>query len=172
MFIVYVLLFLFRTLFGAISIKDFGLQKVAVALTACMYVLARRVIVLPDPDSVNRYVFNPSAYVSSFLNVLRWDVTPKGIMLNTLPFVIVVAFCLLLIVRTRPKQLMPYWSAYDLSVPLGIFVITHMINSELGVGRIVMHCFPLFLPAVAVLFERHDLLSQRSWTGDSSEAGR
>jgi hypothetical protein len=167
-FIVYVLLFLFRTLFGAISIKDFALQKVAVALTACMYFLARRFIALPG----HLEQLTPSTYVSSFLNTLRLDVTPKGIMLNTLPFVMVVAFCLLLIAQTRGKQLMPYWSAYDLSVPFALFVIGHIVDLNVTVGRVVMHCFPLFLPAIAVLFERHDVLSQRSWTVDSSEARR
>ncbi|MBD3232614.1 MAG: hypothetical protein GF315_02710 [candidate division Zixibacteria bacterium] len=94
------------------------------------------------------YQLDPSTYLSSLhFNILQTS-SLKGLVLNILPTLIMVALYICALIANKQRSLSAKWyfQPADILPLVGLFIIAHMVRVEYNVGRITLYCLPLYLP--------------------------
>lgn len=114
-------------------------------IATALYFFIRGVL-LPAPGCENQ--LQPSTYIPSLTNTFILSLTLKGIMLNLVPTLIVVVLYILAVkdYKVKGEKYSLFFSPIDIIPLVGMFLIAYFIDSKYTVGRISMHCFPLYLP--------------------------
>jgi len=105
-------------------------------------------------------------FLAQFVETLMVSFTMKGIILNVIPVIILFALYYLANAATKHIDTGIYFKSTDIVVLLGMLFITHLINVDYNVGRIVMYVFPLYLPLACIALyqlclSEHDLLERQ-----------
>jgi hypothetical protein len=117
------------------------------ALCACAAVLAYGMLVLTLHRAGNAYQLQPGQFPLTVMENLRAFVTPRGLVLDVLPSLVLAAIALA--GRHRPHSLFARIDGLVIPAMLVVaLVLTHLFQA----GRLVMHAAPLFVgPALAAL---------------------
>jgi hypothetical protein len=84
---------------------------------------------------------------------LRMTLSGKGLSQNVFPIAIVLGACAWSARRLRGYR-GPYWSPWDVLVPVGLAMIGIAMNVEYTLGRLVFHSIPLVMPPLAAALDR------------------
>jgi hypothetical protein len=94
----------------------------------------------------------PRPVVSNAPLTVKATVTAKGVAQNAMPIALCVAACALSTLLLRGYR-GPYWSAWDIAVPIGLATIGVAVNVGYTLGRLVFHAIPVILPPLALALD-------------------
>jgi hypothetical protein len=143
-------------------------QLVASVLALIAYVLFRRVV-LPRPGYEGQ--LDPTTWLDTASDTIQLSLSLKGLVTNGVPLA-VMAILVTVAWLTAPRVPVD-WSTFrrvDVLVALALLLTAVLIGMEFTVGRLVLHAFPIYLSAIAVVVDRY-LSSTRSATATPDPQG-
>lgn len=129
-------------------------QLLAAAAAVALYVAAR----FAFPLSGGEHQTDPSTFAGSALHMAALAFSPKGLLLNLLPALCVLA--LWAIARNLqsaargPAGTGGVFHPADLAAFVLLAALAFAARVEFGAGRVLLYCFPLYLPAAFASLER------------------
>jgi hypothetical protein len=100
----------------------------------------------------------PHTYFSSFITNLAHTFSLKGLVLNIIPTILCILMFVFAYFKSKESKNINiiYFTKVDFMPILVLLLISHLINVDYNIGRIVLHCFPLYLPlAIIYLFRQN-----------------
>ncbi|MFQ5749069.1 MAG: hypothetical protein ACE5H3_06385 [Planctomycetota bacterium] len=145
-------LIFFTLLFGRQATRrgrEARFQLGASFLALLLHLAARLALDLP---ALPQNTLDPARFPDRLLATGQATLSPKGVVLNLLPILVLLAlYGLSLRSRRRAAQPIPFHTADLLPLPTLIFLAA-LFDVRFNLGRIAMYTLPLYLPAVALLF--------------------
>ena len=129
-----------------------NLTSVIPAICIAIYIIIRIIFYIPG----NEAQIQPGKYLSSLLTNIGYTLSSKGFFLNIIPTLLTMAlyFMALKEFNYRNDDNNTFFTNADIIPLIGIFVISHLINVDYNIGRVSLHCFPIFLPLGTIYFVR------------------
>lgn len=127
------------------------LQLCASCLAVAGYFAVTHLLKLPDKDKQT----NPALFLAHIQDTLHMTLSLKGLVLNALPACVLV-LVVVLAVRFRRQS---GFVVSDLSALFLLLMLGLLADVGYNVGRVLMHSYPLYLPAAACLLD--DVLKLR-----------
>jgi hypothetical protein len=121
------------------------IQLIASILAVGIYGLVRSIVQLPGFE----YQTEVNSFFSSIKITLADTFSLKGFVLNIIPVLIILGLYILAVRSTAQKKT-PFFSWEDILPALGFLALTFLVRLEYTVGRVMMFCFPLYLPAATL----------------------
>ncbi len=117
------------------------------------YFLIRSIIDLPGHE----YMVQPGMFLDKAKHTLSLLLTPKSIYLNVIPGILI--FMLYYFAKAeffiRKNESTLLFSKIDFVPILGFFVIAMVTDMQYTIGRILLFCFPLYLPLATMFLTRN-----------------
>jgi hypothetical protein len=100
----------------------------------------------------------PHTYFSSLIINLSHTLSLKGLVLNIIPTILCVSMYVFAYFASKDKYCSNniFFNKFDFVPILVLLLISHLINVDYNVGRIVLHCFPLYLPLAIIYLLRQN----------------
>jgi hypothetical protein len=121
-------------------------------MTFAGFFLLRAIIGLPG----NEYMVDPGAYVNSFLRTLRFFFNFKSLALNLIPIMMTASLYFLAYREHKlRKNDTILFTPLDILPFCGLLIICLIMDLAYTTGRIILFCFPLYLPLAALGLQRY-----------------
>ncbi len=146
--------FLFFMLYGARTIlsKRKRATHFLVSIISCffLYFLVRFLVDLPGHE----YMVQPNKYFDTITKMLSILFTFKSFYLNWIPGVMMFGlYGLALRGQKKIANDIGSFTSFDFIPIVGFFIIGIVTNMQFTVGRILLFCFPLYLPLAIIYLE-------------------
>lgn len=126
------------------------------AISIAIYFIIRIFYYVPG----NEAQIQPGTYFTSMFINFGYTFSIKGLFLNILPTLLVVVLYFMALRKSKKRNFnSDYFTKADIIPLIGIFIISHLINVDYNIGRVSMHCFPLYLPSASIYLV--DLLEKK-----------
>ncbi|MBI5325638.1 MAG: hypothetical protein HZB41_10300 [Ignavibacteriae bacterium] len=127
--------------------EKINIGTISPVICLAIYFIIRILIFIPGNESQ----VQPSSYYSSFLTNIGYTFSAKGIILNILPTILTFTlYYFAMKVNNNNFNPNNFFTKTDFIPLAGIFIIAHLINVDYNIGRISLHCFPLYLPLATI----------------------
>ncbi len=98
---------------------------------------------------------NLGAFLPTLVSTLSYIFSLKGAVLNLIPIAIPLMLAVMAIVISRQSaSARAHFSATDVACLVFVFALAMVTDLKFTVGRVVMYCYPLYLPLLAVFFDQ------------------
>ena len=147
--IIFFLLMISRLIFKKEKINLISLMPV---ISLAIYFIIRIVFYIPG----NEAQIKPGSFLSSMITNVGYTLSLKGFFLNILPTLLAVGLYYMSMKEfiIRNDETKSYFTKADIIPLIGIFIISHLINVDYNIGRVSLHCFPLYLPLASIFIVR------------------
>ena len=117
-----------------------------------IYFLIRKTIDLPGHE----YMVQPSMFFEKATHTIKLLFTMKSFMLNWIPGIMTLGLFFLALKEYKeiPKHNKLYFSPIDFLPIIGFIVIALITDMQYTIGRILLFCFPLYLPLATLYIVR------------------
>jgi hypothetical protein len=148
--IVFALWLTLRCMCSAADRRLFRAQWLATLTAIMVYIAALLILHLPG----NGYQIEPGGYQETLLSNLRASMSPRGLLLNALPVLMLFTIGALGWCYGERPYLGTLFRPVDLLVMPGLVLIALVLTQFFQTGRIVMHAAPLYVVPAAVALGR------------------
>jgi len=139
-----------RCIFDWRTLRLFWVQFLTILLACAIYAGLLWGIALPG----NSYQLKPSSYMVTLVSNLQTSLSPRGLVLNVLPAVVIGCVALAAFLGRRLVPRTCFHGADLLALP-GLIVVALTLTETLQVGRVLAHAAPLLVvPAAGWLGRR------------------
>jgi len=149
-----IIIILFLLMISRLIIRKEKLNLISLmpAISLCIYFIIRFIFYVPG----NEAQIHPDTYMSSLITNVGYTFSLKGIFLNILPtlLTLVIYYMALKEINKSKDEFNTYFTKADIIPLIGIFIISHLINVDYNIGRVSLHCFPLYLPLASIYLVR------------------
>ena len=148
--------FLFVMLFGARLIFRQSIKFADLAISCfafLLYFILRSIIDLPGHE----YMMQPWMFAEKAKHTLGLLFTPKSVFLNWLPGIISFGLFYMAFKEFEKREnISPLlFSKVDFFPIIGFLIIAIITDMQYTIGRILLFCFPLYLPLATLFIERY-----------------
>jgi hypothetical protein len=105
------------------------------------------------PFTGNEHQTDPLTFGSSVSHMLALTLSAKGLVQNLLPALSVAMLWLLAVLRPAGGGTEGRFQRADIAAWVGLGAVAFAARIDYGVGRVMLYCFPLYLPAAFVALE-------------------
>lgn len=131
------------------SLRPYRAHAIACLVAIGCYAGAKLYLQIPG----NEHQTAPASYLSNARAALQLTFSTKGVLQNVFPVALVLgAFAWAS--RVLRGSARPFFTAWDIFVPVALTGLGIAINVTYTLGRLVMHVLPLILPALAAALDR------------------
>ncbi|TAL69886.1 MAG: hypothetical protein EPN82_04515 [Bacteroidetes bacterium] len=128
--------------------EKFNFISLSPLISLVIYFIIRILFHVPG----NEGQVQPATYVSGLMSNIGYTFSLKGLFLNILPSLLTASLYYMAIkgIRGNNETNNHYFMKVDIVPLIGIFIISHLINVDYNIGRVSLHCFPLYLPLATI----------------------
>ncbi len=145
-----ILIIFFLLMLSRLIIKKEKINLISLMpeISLAIYFVTRIIFYVPG----NEAQIQPGTYISSLLTNIGNTFSLKGFFLNILPTLLAVTLYYMAMKEMKEKkdENNSYFTKADIIPLIGIFIISHLINVDYNIGRVSLHCFPLYLPLASI----------------------